>query len=89
MSKPAKVKKPPVTNLETLPPLLPAPTAVVCPDHQPLPPLLPTLNPVRVAIDKLFIIESEFEEFIYQVEEPEDYVSDEEIQGDDIKESSN
>ena len=84
-----KVKEPSVTNPESLPPLLPTPTVVVYSGRQPLPPLLPTPSPVKIAIDKLSITESESdsEEFIYQVEEPEDYISDEVIQGDDIEDS--
>ena len=47
-------------------------------------------SPVRVNIDELAVteLESDFEEFVYQVEKPEEYNSDEEIQGDDIEESS-
>ena len=55
-----KVRELPVINPEPLPPLLSIPI-VVCSDRQPLPPLLPTLSPVRVAIDKLSIIELEFD----------------------------
>ena len=69
-------------NSETFPPLLPTPTVVVCSGRQPLP-LLLTLSPVRVAIDKLSLTESDSdsEEFIYQVEEPEDCVSGEKNPG--------
>jgi len=81
LTKVVKVKKPHVTNPETLPPLLPTPTVVVYSCCQPLSPLLPTQSPLKIVIDKLSITESEFdcEEFIYQVEEPEDHVSDKEI----------
>ena len=37
----AKVTKPPVTNSESLPPLLLTPTVIVCFGHLLLPPLLP------------------------------------------------
>ena len=76
-----KIKKPSVTNSESFHLLLPTPIVVICPSRQHLPPLLSTPSPFIVATDKLFITESESdsEEFIYQVEEPENYVSDEEI----------
>ena len=99
-----KVKKPSVTNPESLPSLLPTPTVVVyygrqplppllptpnivCSGRQPLPPILPTPSPVKIAIDKLSIIESESdsEEFIYQVKEPQDFNSDKENMGDNIE----
>ena len=43
-SSPVKVKEPPVTNPESLPPLLSTPTVVVYSSRQPLPPLLSTPN---------------------------------------------
>ena len=84
-----KVKEPSVTNPEALPPLLPTPN-VVCSGHQHLPPLLPTPNPVKIAIDKLSITESESnsEEFIYQVEEAQDFNSDKENMDGNIEISS-
>ena len=47
-------------------------------------------TPFRVVIDKLPVTESTFisEELILQAEEPENYDSDEEIQGDEIEESN-
>ena len=85
-----KVKKPPVTNPEPLPPLLPTPSVVICSDRQHLSPLLPTSSPVRVVIDKLYVTntESDSEEFTYQVEEPKDSNSDKEDMGGNIEEFS-
>ena len=70
-----KAKEPSVTNSESLPHLLPTPSVVIYPSRQHLPPLLLTLSLFIVATDKLSITESESdsEEFIYQVEKPEDY----------------
>ena len=70
----ARIRELSVTNPKPLPPLLPTPTVIVFSACQPLPPLLPILSPFIVVIDKLSITESEFdsEEFIYQVEKPED-----------------
>ena len=63
--KATKVKEPSVK--ESLPPLLPTPSVVICPSRQHLPPLLPTLSPFIVAIYKLSITKSESnsEESIY------------------------
>ena len=78
------------SDRQHLPPLLPTPSVVVCFGRQQLPPLLPTPSSVSVVIDKLYGTnkESDSEEFIYQMGESENYVSDEEIQGDDIEKSS-
>ena len=74
---------------QPLPPLLPTPS-IVCSGRQPLPPILPTPSPVKIAIDKLSITESESdsEEFIYQVEEPQDFNSDKENMGGNIEVSN-
>ena len=55
-----------------------------------LPLLLPTLSPVKIVIDKLFIAESEsdIEKFIYQVKKSEDFSTNKEIMGGNIEESS-
>jgi len=86
----ARIRELSVTNPKPLPPLLPTPTVIVFSACQPLPPLLPTPSPIRVVIDKMHVTntESDFEEFIYKVREPEESNSNKEIMGGNIKESS-